>query len=687
MFDWNKFRTLSGDPRINFEKLWRQLVFRCYGCYGVFREHKNMPGVEFVLELSRDCVGLGSKGDWIGWQCKFLDDAEGDGTPKTSIRGQVHQSLEKVAGLVKCYVCTNASKLLTDDQAWIEEESRILNIPLQWAIDDDIANHLKQMPEGDLLYEAYFGECALSAEELDSSLDRSIAPVRHRYNPEVYTITPSERMLRPHLLEHMDWSLERPLDEKCWVGGDDVVLWRMERAIEWLHDKIARSGKSELVAGNGFWGRRRSEIALLRSSRMKLLAELRRPLVEIMADAGCGKTCLGISLARRVPDVRPAGAFFLARNLGSDGIDGLARTFLFRTRPAKTMQEVLTVLDVAGRNLRVKMPLVIDGLNECEQPSRWKDILARLCDDVRKRYPHVLIIVTYRSGQPAGLRLGPDDARIPGSVRNVYHDLCIPEQAKEWGSFVWELGRWDGVSMWHRYRSYYKIECEDRLPHVLHHPLAMYLYCESVNKAREHVVRVDGLPKDLSTVFDAFCMEVSKNVCSSRFAQGALRWEDVREGLRQFGRLLLASRQRWVATSEVSEVMPLLAGTKADWLAILREEGLCLDGRNGSEPVLEVAYDALGGYLIAEGILHDDADAKEVPGHVLSEDIVSSLVHHYAAKTNGGYVRTRIGDLDGDVCALAAVHLPNEWLGAAAIQDIVAAARRKDAVLRSRGWT
>ena len=94
MIDWNRFRTLSGDPRTNFEKLWRQLVFRCYGSYGVFREHKNMPGVEFVLELTCNCRGLGAKGDRIGWQCKFLDDAEGDGTPKPSIHGQVHRSLE-----------------------------------------------------------------------------------------------------------------------------------------------------------------------------------------------------------------------------------------------------------------------------------------------------------------------------------------------------------------------------------------------------------------------------------------------------------------------------------------------------------------------------------------------------------------------------------------------------------------
>ena len=73
MLDWYQFRKLPGDARLNFEKLWRQLVGCRYSGYGVFREYKNMPGVEFVLELTRNCDALGRCGDKIGRQCKFPD--------------------------------------------------------------------------------------------------------------------------------------------------------------------------------------------------------------------------------------------------------------------------------------------------------------------------------------------------------------------------------------------------------------------------------------------------------------------------------------------------------------------------------------------------------------------------------------------------------------------------------------
>lgn len=682
MISWHRFKELPGDSRINFEKMWRHLVMCRYGSFGVLREWKNMPGVEFVLELTKDCPELGTKGDRIAWQCKFVDETEEDGSPSSSAKAQFAKSLAKASGCVKILLCTNASKILKDDCSWIAERSAELSMPLEWRIDEDVENLFKSIPGGDVLREVYFGELTLTAEELFHAYNRSIEPVKHRYNKEVFTLTHQEQSIRMSLFERMKWNKQNPkLSEDVWCGRrKDEYLLRLSKSLTWLKRKI--DNRQPEHNKSDFFDSLRRQLEWRAEVRQQVIVDARRPLIGVMADAGCGKTCLGISLAGPLPNVRPAGAFFLAKDFELSGIQGLAETFHFRSRGACSFDEVLATLDVVGRNIGVKMPIVIDGLNECSKPDSWKPVLSRLSADVVEKYPHVVIIVTYRSGQPAGV---VDDGALEylAARRNVYRELCIPHQIDGIATREFVLDCWNAPLMWNKYCRYYKINCEAELPRVLCHPLSMKLFCEAVNKDRNKVVNLQYLPLDTTFILEKYCNQIAQSLSTSRFFESPVEWIDVRQRIREYARLLFESKGRCVEIDKINSLLPLGSNAVVDWKAALREVGIGLEYYDGVRTVFETAYDALGGYLIADWMLHDNVWPRDLSQHALSEDIIAALIHLYARKNRGEYARIEHPELDKIISARCAMRLPDEWLSEAALHDIVECAHIDDSVLQS----
>ncbi len=52
-------------------------------------------------------------------------------------------------------------------------------------------------------------------------------------------------------------------------------------------------------------------------------------------------------------------------------------------------------MDAAGQRARRRLPIVIDALNEADDPRDWKEILASL-QQMLRRYPYVLVVCTLR---------------------------------------------------------------------------------------------------------------------------------------------------------------------------------------------------------------------------------------------------------------------------------------------------
>ena len=77
-------------------------------------------------------------------------------------------------------------------------------------------------------------------------------------------------------------------------------------------------------------------------------------------------------------------------------LDDLARTSVDRGLSlCRAWKSLLAAVDAAGQRARHRLPVVIDGLNESEDPRAWKPLLAAL-ETTLAKYPYVLLVCTLR---------------------------------------------------------------------------------------------------------------------------------------------------------------------------------------------------------------------------------------------------------------------------------------------------
>ncbi len=110
--------------------------------------------------------------------------------------------------------------------------------------------------------------------------------------------------------------------------------------------------------------------------------------VTVTGDAGYGKTQLAAKLASPA-ESRPAGMLLFGRQLRSrDGLDDLAARVSVNGRRVETFEALLAAVDAAAARAQCRLPIVIDGLNEAEDPRDWKPLLAasgRCCSRTTRR--------------------------------------------------------------------------------------------------------------------------------------------------------------------------------------------------------------------------------------------------------------------------------------------------------------
>ena len=76
------------------------------------------------------------------------------------------------------------------------------------------------------------------------------------------------------------------------------------------------------------------------------------------------------------------GEFLVFVVLGKDlhagqTLDNLASRFKVNGKSVETFERLVEAMDAAGHRAGRRLPIVIDGLNESEDPRNWKDLLSR----------------------------------------------------------------------------------------------------------------------------------------------------------------------------------------------------------------------------------------------------------------------------------------------------------------------
>lgn len=628
---WDRFEQLAGAEQRNFEVLHRALVRRRWGRYGQLRDRLNQPGIEFHVQLHTECDDLGAPPRWWGWQCKYykLPASKSLGTTRRDeIADAVKKAREDVPGLTDFVLCLpNLPRKA--DLDWYDETLQAQAPPglrlHRWGPDD-----LEAYIEGGatILRASFFGELVLTDEVLAASHTKSVAPIRKRWVPDLHVVTHAERMLAKALLR-FDGSetlarhaqTVRHLAQDLASSHDDLAednraaLLRVVAEVEALSDILdgvvasfadhrpeATVELLEQVAPPAMTMR---EVATaLRPVKLlfspaataagTVLADMRRALalvsdirglstyavLAVVGDAGSGKSHLGAQITAP-QEGTPAGVYIRGVELHRGAtLDDLASRI--PDLGVASFTDLLEACDAVGARNGLRLPVVIDGLNEAHRPEDWSDLLAQLIPSL-DQYPNVKVILTYRGALADQLR--SDDV---GEIELELDDVEISTAVD-------------------RYFTHYKIDSGGAfLPFALFRELLfLRLYCEATNPEAANWVGAEALPQSLVDVFARYIAQVADRL-SKRPGHPTLAPGYVDAKLHS---VALRLWERDARDLPWQETKLLLDGTEGEWedslLRALEEEGvLARDDSGGlAERTSGALFDRLGGYLIASALV------------------------------------------------------------------------------------
>ncbi|MGZ5482420.1 MAG: hypothetical protein ACXWID_10595 [Pyrinomonadaceae bacterium] len=643
--NWSDFEKLPGGQQHNFETLCRSLIWLHYARFGQFAALAQQPGVEFHLKLESNCV-LGSKPQWFGWQCRWYELPSGRAigtTRRNKISASLTKSLKVLPGLSDWVLWTRHT-LTKGDQNWF------------YALNADVRLHLwssenaETLLSGDaeVLRRTYFGELVLTPHALVEQHRLSVAPIRKRWLPEAHQTIDAERTLRRMLGEATSWdalsevanrlaSAVKVVTREPKAFGTNLVTPSFIAAAQsisaTLKETHALLMKGDLQLLRQQLKSRKKTLkdifALprqLRSIRlpcaleatnaladmkdsMSLLNEvdgfLSTRLVGVVADAGGGKTQLSAQLTASF-EHRPAGVLLFGRELHSGRtLDDVAKTISIQGTSVPNIEALVAALDAAGQRARRRLPLVIDGLNEAEDPREWKSALASL-DVLLRRFANVLVVATLRTGarRPVDEPWHLMHATEP-PARMDFAKQALPDEVQR--IEIANFGK-DTVPAIARYFRYFRINPGDAdLPvELLSHPLTLRIFCEVTNPQRTSEVGVESMPGSLTGLFKKYIDLATERI--SQLAPRTHRYydQDIRSALDIIGTKFWETNQRELDETQLRKD---INDEQRPWnqsiVHMLEQEGVILrvpSDTVGRQNVIPV-YDALGGYLIASALL------------------------------------------------------------------------------------
>jgi hypothetical protein len=702
---WKRFIELPGDPRHNFELLCRELVRRHYEGRGPLLTRKQQPGVEFHLRLEHADPALGDAGRHWGWQCRWYepDAFRADGSrllaaQRKKIEEAIAKSAEHVPGLTD-WVLWTREKLGAEDGRWFDGLEAPFTLH-RW--DEETMAGLLSGP-AEILRETWFGDLVLDRDTLIGKRRLALAPIEHRYEAELHVRTPSERSLarvlwgpEPRDIAARRAHLRRAATElQAGRGADDltrrtgVALAEATSRIsglgalieegrlpspaevreaageadelDALSEEIRQRTEEDEDPGTGLGG---AGIALgaAHSALSRMADNLELGVVVVAGGAGAGKTHLAAKLSG--PDDDPAGVLVLGRQFEARIVDDdIARSADLGT----SIGRLLESLEALGMRRGRRVPLVIDGINESEEPTAWKDTLARLRTRLTG-FRHVVLVVT---------------------VRPAYTRLVLPVGSR--GINLEGLAGVEAAAV-RRYFTYFKIAADQEAIDWWRpsDPLLLSLFCRTVNGERKETVEAAGLPRSLGEVFEAYLHELTVRVGTAM----GLGPEQVDSALAALARAFLEGGARELSVAAVAGALgdaPRAARKDLMRFQLEAEEVLVRDVLEDGEKAL-FGYDLLAGHLIAKDLvarlspteIAADPMASVIAGHPLAEDIVTGLSGLLGA---AGQEPSAVLGTDwplAPLVALASARLPAGQLGAESVAAIEAVfAERPEEVLEA----
>lgn len=674
MLDWSRFQNLPGGDADNFEKLCRGVVRRNFGRLGPLRELKNQPGVEFFITLNEDHPRIGRKDETVGWQNKWFT-YKANGELTNSAKQQILHSLDKTkehVSQVNHWFLWTHKTLAKVDQDWFNGLQKSYGFILHLWNQDDL-DDLLYGPALDLR-NSYFGELALTGEMLSEQHERSIAPIRGRWLHEVHQRMDAELQVRKVLGENEAWGSFRSIAINLEVASDEIKSsidiqtyqrWRDELSI--FHECCANLILSckifdkdicgddiqnvmamlDEVSSNSRSGIHKTLMQLrsnnlplsltitnalayikdvkdLFNSAIKLLSQ---QLIAIVAEAGGGKTQLSVELTAPTPN-RPAGIFILGRILKKGmTLDDIANNFVFYQKRVNNFEALVSAINSVGERVNRRIPIVIDGLNEAQDPREWKDLLESALP-VIKKYPNVVMVCTLRTAEKVSKRHYGGAVRKQGySDRESNAHQSLPESIYE----ILSQGYSESLTFKaiDDYFKLYKIKADPTNAPLrfFSHPLNLKIFCEVTNRTAKSEVRVSNFPSSIYSLFREQMDHTANSICSFTNLAQKYQFEDIKKAIYFLGECGWQQNARSISEKNFrSRFNRNVIDWDSDIVNLLAQEGIIFrdEGEEKYTYELTPVYDRLGGFIIAEYLLESNS-GKKLAEWIAESDVIQKL--------------------------------------------------------------
>ena len=350
--------------------------------------------------------------------------------------------------------------------------------------------------------------------------------------------------------------------------------------------------------------------------------------LHILGDAGIGKTHIACNicddrLKNGLPALFVRGSLFT----NEQPIETQLRTIL-DIPPSYSWHDFSQALSAAAEAYHIRIPLIIDGLNESVHNGTvskiWELGLKGLVQEITQAKNLVLITTCRRSYEEA-----------------IWKEVSSREDIIQ-GKIIWKDK--DSLNLFYargfdpyeelepaveKYFNAYKIKADLTAAPLaqFEHPIYLKIFCETKNRERKTEVQVYVGEQTLFEVFDEYLERCNGTVCARL---GIRRGTPIVQPiLNKIAEHLWKNHSRNIPVEELVKLTDNQLLSDLNWSRskayAIEAEGLliCRDWVGVGEDAMHFTYDLLGGYLIAKYLIEQADD--DVQGFLNSEKVMEAL--------------------------------------------------------------
>ncbi len=636
-------------------------------------------GVEFYLTLSN--------GEEWGWQAKFYhpNGRLGESNRKASIKNSLNTALKNHKNLKRWFLCT-PSDFTPDEVKWLSNlQSQTKNIQRDVSIEhwgDTEFNSQLSKPLFLGIRNYFFGELELSGEWFKAQVNKQIENIGNKFIPALHVETAPDRSIQCFLNEaEYRNSLEARANELRKYFADfsvtvETLRTQEDRLAQWIEtrqkllfyansmisifmevnkifdelkgcltenrlENVSKNSllsiEAELSKNNVVYSETLKNLkrqvenssvklthdieqaintplnlskeveAIVRETRLSLDKLVENQLT-IIGDASIGKTHIACWTCFKKTKMGQPAILLLGKHFHTEA--SLEKQILERLDIPQgySWNDFVQSLATAAHIYKVKIPIVIDALDEALKMDIWRNDLAGLVSSVSNQ-PNLGIITTCRSSYKS----------------EIWQSTEAPNVIEAYG-----FGSDSIEAAIEKYFEFYKIKADmSFIPfEQFAFPIFLRIFCEISNHERKTTHEVFLGEQTMLGIFDSYVKQRNDIISASlsRHKSASV----VEDALKRLGNEIWHRKARYIPLEDVVTIIDNKSLSDLDWphsltFALLNEGLIINRDLFDKKEVVFFAYNLLGGFLIAKGLI-DDKTIEQIQAFIDSNEFQTLLL-------------------------------------------------------------